>query len=305
MKRAVVFAHFDKDNIVDDYVVYYLKALKNAGTDIVFVSCNPINNKEVISDFVINIIDEQHDEYDFGSYKRGYFYLKDCLNKYDELLFVNDSCFGPFYSLDIVFEQMEKENCDFWGITKNLYACKDKSKKTSRMRPNIQSYFIALKKCVFMSEIFDDFMKSIQHEEDKFKIITKYEIGLTQKLIESGYSYKTYITAYEKIDNSPILKWYQLILKYKMPFMKCSLARLKNNMVATVAGYDDVICKVSCYPIKLIENNALRYGVELKHYSPASIFIKRMAYNTALFLPNFVRKTLVFLAGFALKHLKD
>ena len=28
MKRVCVFAHWDKDNIIDDYVIYYLKALK-------------------------------------------------------------------------------------------------------------------------------------------------------------------------------------------------------------------------------------------------------------------------------------
>ena len=30
MKRLCVFAHWDRDNIIDDYVIYYLKALKEA-----------------------------------------------------------------------------------------------------------------------------------------------------------------------------------------------------------------------------------------------------------------------------------
>ena len=28
MRRAAVFAHYDKDRIIDDYVIYYLKSLK-------------------------------------------------------------------------------------------------------------------------------------------------------------------------------------------------------------------------------------------------------------------------------------
>ena len=44
MKRAVVFAHYDKDNIVDDYVIYYIKALKEIAETIIFVSCNNIKN---------------------------------------------------------------------------------------------------------------------------------------------------------------------------------------------------------------------------------------------------------------------
>ena len=39
MKRAAVFAHYDKDKIIDDYVIYYLKSLKEIFDNIVFVSC--------------------------------------------------------------------------------------------------------------------------------------------------------------------------------------------------------------------------------------------------------------------------
>ena len=85
MRRAAVFAHYDKDNIIDDYVIYYLKALKELAHEIVFVSCKNLSDTEKsklggIADFIIA---ENHDEYDFGSYKRGYLYLKDRLNDFD------------------------------------------------------------------------------------------------------------------------------------------------------------------------------------------------------------------------------
>ena len=305
MKRVAIFAHYDKDNIVDDYVIYYLKALKNVCDEIIFVSCNKVSNKNVLKDIVTAVIDEQHNEYDFGSYKRGYLYIKNKLSEIDEIVFANDSCFGPFFPMNSLFEKMDNNDCDFWGITKNIYGWRYKNKKNNKIRPHIQTYFIVIKKKIFSSELFDNFMNSIQHEEDKVSIITKYEIGLTETLVNAGYKYSTYINAYEKIDNSPILKWYQLILKYGMPFMKCSLIKLKNNKVATVAGYEDVINKVSDYPIELIKNYALRYGVELKHYSSLTIFIKRFAFCTAAFLPHIFRKVLVFIAGSVLKYLKD
>ena len=36
MKRICVFAHWDKDNTIDDYVVYYLNALKEICEKIIF-----------------------------------------------------------------------------------------------------------------------------------------------------------------------------------------------------------------------------------------------------------------------------
>ncbi|MBT5828295.1 MAG: lipopolysaccharide biosynthesis-like protein, partial [Alphaproteobacteria bacterium] len=37
MKRITIFAHFDKQNIIDDYVIDYLKELRKY-SEIIFVS---------------------------------------------------------------------------------------------------------------------------------------------------------------------------------------------------------------------------------------------------------------------------
>ena len=101
MKRVVIFAHYDKKNIISDYVIFYLKALKQVADEIVFVSCCLLSDieKEKISGVASYIISEIHDEYDFGSYKRGFLFLKDRLDDFDELIFANDSCYGPLPTL--------------------------------------------------------------------------------------------------------------------------------------------------------------------------------------------------------------
>ena len=303
MKRADVFAHYDKDNTVDDYVKYYLSALKEIASEIVFVSCNRLADKSNLG--VSYVIDEPHDEYDFGSYKRGYLYLKDRLNEFDELIFVNDSCFGPLQPLLPIFEQMEKQDCDFWGITKNNFGYKKTKAIFMHKRPHIQSYFIVFKKNVFLSNNFNQFIESITHEDDKKQIISKYEIGLTELLIDCGYRYKTFIDVYKNINNITILKWRQIILKYKMPFMKCSLVKLKNRNVTTVDGYQEVIQQVSNYPVKLIENYARRYGIEPKKHTKLSITVKRIIFDIAACFPYFFRRFLALTVGFCFRFLKD
>ena len=47
MKRLCVFAHWDRDNIIDDYVIYYLKALKQVVSTLVFVSDCDLPLKEL------------------------------------------------------------------------------------------------------------------------------------------------------------------------------------------------------------------------------------------------------------------
>lgn len=309
MKRAVVFAHYDKDELVDDYVIYYLKSLKETAQNIIFVSCGNLSDEEKskLDGIVSHIIAEHHEEYDFGSYKRGFFYLKEnnLLENIDELVLANDSCFGPFYPFTEIFTEMEKKDCDFWGITKNNFGYRKVPNHFFVRRPHIQSYFIVLKNNTFKSDDFTNFMKSIKPENNKCVVVSNYEIGLSEMLVEMGFRYDVYIDAYERINNMTIYKWCQLILKYKMPFMKCSLPRLVNKNLTTIEGYQEIIKQVSDYPVELIENNVKRtqYIRKGRHTSP--LIVKRIFFDFLAELPFVPRKILIFLLRKCFPFIRD
>ena len=48
MKNISVFAHFDKDTIIDDYVIYYLQALRAVSEKIIFVSDCDLDERELL-----------------------------------------------------------------------------------------------------------------------------------------------------------------------------------------------------------------------------------------------------------------
>lgn len=79
MKRTAVFAHYDKNNLIQDYVVYYLSELKKYAEKIIFVSDSDVLPEELkkIEGIVEQSIIGRHGEYDFGSYKRGFLYAKE------------------------------------------------------------------------------------------------------------------------------------------------------------------------------------------------------------------------------------
>lgn len=290
MKRAAVFAHYDKDNIVDDYVIYYLRALKEIADELVFVSCNELSENEKskldgIADFVIA---EKHDEYDFGSYKRGFVYLTSRLNDFDGLIFANDSCYGPLYSLRQIFEEMEKDSrCDFWGITKNRFgAIKNKnSKYVSAIRPHIQSYFLVFNKNVFTSVVFSNFIKSIRHLDNKSEIIINYEIGLSELLRQEGFIDASFINSFLRLNHVVISLWRLLIQHSKMPFVKCSILRLTNQDYTYTEKWQEVISKNSDYPIALIEKNLERTLVNEDKLKNIPYWVKAFYFNSISFLP--------------------
>lgn len=181
MHRVAVFASFSGDGKISDYVIYYLKELKKICDAIVFIADNPIFPQEIekIKDLVVYAEFKRHTEYDFGSYKRGYKYLQKSgiLENTDELILCNDSCFGPVYPFKNVFTEMDKKtNLDFWGLVCN-----------TDVKLHLQSYFLVFKKNVIDSDAIYDFLKRVQHEDDFWDVVYKYEFEFTDFLIKRGF----------------------------------------------------------------------------------------------------------------------
>ena len=156
-KRVAVFASFSKDLVITEYMVYYLRELNKVADGIIFVADNYYPEEEInkIKDFIIYAECQKHREYDFGSYKRGLIWALESgiLKDAQELIMCNDSCVGPVFPFAEMFDEMDRRNKDFWGITQNEDVNFDR---------HIQSYFMAFSNKVFNSECFINFFKQIK-----------------------------------------------------------------------------------------------------------------------------------------------
>src|SRR5574344_1021724 len=211
--RVAIFAHYDKDNIIDDYVIFYLRELKKVCEKIIFVSaCDlSLDEKSKISDFTSAIIAQNHNEYDFGSYKRGFVYLKNAfsLSNIDELILANDSCFAPLFPLNDIFRSMQNVNCDFWGISENKF---DINYNQNR---HLQSYFLVFKKQIFQSKEFGEFLSSVTAKKFKNDVIQNYEVGLSNMLFDKGFIGKSFLQKYTNENNPTIFKWKEILTNHE------------------------------------------------------------------------------------------
>ena len=266
MKRLCVFAHWDKDNIIDDYVIYYLNSLKEICDNIIFVSDCDLTKKELtkIDNIVKYSIAQKHGEYDFGSYKRGYLLAKEKNIDFDELIFANDSCYGPFYPLKPIFEKMEKKNLDFWGMTQNSYGIVQRNDiNYPTWSPHIQSYFLVFNKKILSSKVFKTFILSIKKENSKIDIIKNYEIGLSEILKKEKFKSGVFINKFKHTENCLASKWDKLILKYHFPFIKSNLIKYGDYFLGEIKNWSSIIASISDYPINYIKTNCQRYNT---HY---------------------------------------
>lgn len=233
MKRVVIFAHFDKHNIIDPYVISYLEELKKY-SEIIFVSDGDLKQEEIskIDNLCFDNICFKHNEYDFGSYKRGFELLKtkysEKFNKLDEILFVNDSCY-LIGSFEKIFADMEKnQDCNFWGLSDN--DCNNLKDY------HIQSYFLSFRKEIFLEEYFQNFIKKIKKEELKVEIIHNYEIGLFKFLVNKNNKKCFCFFSQKKISN--------FIIDNNLIFQKELRDILVNNTKLSPPVTDNILKKV-------------------------------------------------------------
>jgi lipopolysaccharide biosynthesis protein len=188
-RRALIYHHFDPDNIVDHHVVYLLRAAKDFGCDIVFGSNSALPESELaekIRPLTDDITLRENRGYDFASWKqmllahgRGYF------EAYDELIIANSTVYGPLFPFEEIFGRMADVNCDFWAPTKHSAAY--------GIPEHVQPYFLIVRRNLLKSDTFWNFWNSIKEDyEDTWELIWHGEIRLSYEFCEAGFTYATY-----------------------------------------------------------------------------------------------------------------
>ena len=228
------------------------------------------------------------------------------VSNFDELIFANDSCYGPFYPLKPIFEKMEKQNkYDFWGLTKNTFGIvQEHGIGIACKAPHLQSYFLVFSKKVFSDSGFLDFIKSIKHETSKEAIIINYEVGLTNFLTGRGFRYGVYIKGYSHTENCLAAKWDRLIKFKHFPFLKTSIPRNGLFVEGEVKNWDKVIKKnAPNYPINYIKDNACRYTNFQENLYKKMNFYRKIRYKILKNSPVEIRKIVIYIEKNGFKYL--
>ncbi|MET3179677.1 UNVERIFIED_ORG: uncharacterized protein YoxC [Variovorax guangxiensis] len=221
MKRLCLFAGYSPSNQVDDYVVHYLRELSKFA-EVYYQAANYASEEELkkLDAVTRGRWAQAHEKYDFGSWQKLIFRLGwQEIEKYDAVILVNDSNYGPLRELAGVFERMDAAGLDAWGITENYGGTR-----------HLQSYFLALNRPVIESMAFRDFVESIAVEESKQKICEKYEIGLSKLLAENGLSFASLIdrSVLDIPFGADISTYQNTLLQKGSPFLKRKVFSSRN-----------------------------------------------------------------------------
>ena len=219
--RSAVFAAHSGAASISESTLVFLRGLKEVVDDIVFVASNPILPEEIdkLEGLVRYAIFRDHHGYDFYSYKLGWQKAKELgllePSACDEVVVCNDSCYAPVFPFQRCFAEMATRQCDFWGLTAN----------TSFVgREHLQSFFLVFRRSVLADGSLDRFMEGVERISNRWEVIRRYEVGLTNALATAGHTWDSLVPKAFAVENNvtPTKKPMALMLKYGMPLLKAS-----------------------------------------------------------------------------------
>lgn len=196
-KRLGIFIFYDRDNIVDDYVLYLLNDICSNFSHLTIISNSQLQEteKQKLEKFSEDIIIRENAGLDAGALY-SYFNSNQDYQNYDEVVCFNDTFFGPLYSFKNVFDEMDQRDVDFWGLAlghrqRDGYGIM----KEGYIPEHIQTFFIAFRKKVLLSDAFINYWKNYDYENMQtfYDVVTKHELRFTKYLHENGFSYDSYI----------------------------------------------------------------------------------------------------------------
>lgn len=272
-RRLGIYTLFDKDGIVDEYVLYFLKALAPWMETQIVASNGPVQDAgmEALKQLGCQVLIRENSGFDAWGVKAAIDHVGfDELARYDEVVISNNTLFGPVCGLEAMFTEMSGRKTDFWGIAShpgmenmdpfgcNPYGC---------IPEHIQSFFYVVRGRMLKGEAFRRFWTELPELPDYNAGVGLYETVMTRYFSDAGYTWSCYMNRkdyYDMTDNPLIAMPMESIRDWNCPFFKRRAFFQDYDYLTTYTGQQSASCLMQYlreetdYPLDLVWKNLIR-----------------------------------------------
>ncbi len=228
MRRLLIYLTYDKQNIIDDYIGYFLHSMRAVASSVIVVCNMPGIEKGLynLTDHADSIFYRENVGLDAGGFKDALctYVGWDKLREYDELILANDSFYGPFDDIRRIFTEMESRNVDFWGL---MQRGSGEYGTTGKDPEHILSFFYVFQAPLLHSEDFRNYWEAMPYYRDYMETVKLYERQLTKHFADLGYRYDAYADISVNESRNPRNQFFQcdylsheMMRKRNFPFLK-------------------------------------------------------------------------------------
>jgi hypothetical protein len=194
---CAIYAHYDSNNIIADYVIQGIQSLIYIGYNILFYTASEkINNIDLETlPFQVHFITNKGKGTDWLIWLKGLNNIVENKKKYDWIMMINDSLLFPIHGIQLFENTIIKmrEDNDFWGHW-----------SSDEMKIHLVGTPIEFKNSL-IHDIIQFIYNKIKISTNEMDYIYLLETRFTQYLVSKGYNYKAIIN-YTDLNYSKELK---------------------------------------------------------------------------------------------------
>ena len=232
-KRLCIFLHYFTGDYLPIYVQYYLNELHHYFDEVKMVTNERrINRNPTLLNKKTHIQFVKNGGYDFGLFYKGFQNINP--SEYCKIACINDSNI-VFGKLEFLFNWSDKQLVDVWGLVDSH----EKPWFSNHVNNyHIQSHFVVFntKAIDLLPEFFNkmSYNQLIMEADVKKlrrKIITQWEIGLTQFWLSHGLTCLTYIDSQHVAIQKGVLKPINVFNKHYADFIEDGIPFIKKRLI--------------------------------------------------------------------------
>lgn len=312
MNRLLLYVHYNKYNKLSSHVIYQLQKMAPLFSTIWFISNSQLSESELdylkTEGLITDYLQRENIGFDFLAWRESMFKIGfDELKQFDSVTLMNDTCFGPLWDMESIYQSFENQKMiDFWGMTNH--------RATKRFKEHLQSYFISFKQRVVQSEEFYQFWSRVIDYSNVQDVIEQYETQITTHFLNAGYHYSSVFNTVN-VDTTgmlhPDFSYYNptAIIRNKVPFIKVKSIDANQH----IAHYFlQELEKTSNYPLELIVSHMsnihtpdLNYLLARKYIQPteqAFSGTKKVAVHLHVFYVDLLQEFLMAFSTFSFDY---
>lgn len=294
--RLLIYFFYDRDGVVDDYILYMLDKMKECVKDVIIVSNGRISDegKGNFARYSNTVIERNNVGFDVGAYKEALESVGwEQLAVYDEVILMNYTIMGPIYPLQEMFNVMDERDLDFWGPTMS-HAVDDDPWGTSPygyLPDHIQSHFIVVRRSLIFTKEFREYWTNMPLIQDYQQSVGRHETYFTKYFADLGHKWSVYVDSeeYRSLTTQPILMMAKEMIEDKRcpffkrrSFMHDYTVVLNESMGQSTIRLYQYLLNHTDYDVNLIWGNILRVenqadikkNMQLNYIVPSNTLLK-------------------------------
>ncbi|MGN0432260.1 MAG: rhamnan synthesis F family protein [Lachnospiraceae bacterium] len=233
MKRLAIVSCELEEGKLFSYQKFLLQEVKKIAQSVILVSHQQLTAQErdLCMQAGICIRYSQY-IYDVSMWREVILQQRHEINSFNSLIVLNDSFFGPLYPFEEVFDEMDKREVDFWGITVHGRIPKDEKEGADEKDwPRfLQRYFLVFNWTLIRGEKFWEFWERLPEVNEFSQTEAEFEYILTNVFEKCGYKWDVYCDTaeWEKQESAKFVSFllfqpYKLLREKKLPIISREL----------------------------------------------------------------------------------